>query len=269
MEKLPETHGYNALTGEYVDMIKAGILDPTKVARCALENAASIAGMLLTTEAIVAEIPDEKAARSNASRHGLLIVFSMFYITPQLSKSWGVFIYRKSFMNTIHPDLVAALKLAYEPSGLKCEKLVKEPESEEYGAYEFELNGKCVKFRVAKITPTKVGQFVTLWKRIGNGPIQPHDLADPVDFFIVVSHGEHFGQFVFPKVVLFEKGIVSIEGKGGKARDASLSSMGQNRKCTSQKNTEVAARLLFRYCQFLKISIDSFDMQIHELIGRK
>lgn len=62
VEKLPETHGYNALTEEYVDMIKAGILDPTKVARCALENAASIAAMLLTTEAIVAEHPEEKAA---------------------------------------------------------------------------------------------------------------------------------------------------------------------------------------------------------------
>lgn len=62
VEKLPETHGYNALTNEYVDMIKAGILDPMKVARCALENAASIAGILLTTEAIIAEIPNEKAA---------------------------------------------------------------------------------------------------------------------------------------------------------------------------------------------------------------
>lgn len=62
VEKLSETHGYNALTDEYVDMIKAGILDPTKVARCALENAASIASLLLTTEAIVAEIPEEKAA---------------------------------------------------------------------------------------------------------------------------------------------------------------------------------------------------------------
>lgn len=62
VEKLPERSGYNALTGEFVDMITAGILDPTKVARCALENAVSIAAMLLTTEAIVAEIPDDKAA---------------------------------------------------------------------------------------------------------------------------------------------------------------------------------------------------------------
>ena len=62
IEKLPETQGYNALTDEYVDMIKSGILDPTKVARCALENAASVAGLLLTTEAIVAEIPEEKSS---------------------------------------------------------------------------------------------------------------------------------------------------------------------------------------------------------------
>lgn len=62
VEKLPEHHGYNALTGEYVDMMKAGIVDPTKVARLALENAVSVASMLLTTEAIIADIPEEKPA---------------------------------------------------------------------------------------------------------------------------------------------------------------------------------------------------------------
>lgn len=64
VESLPETHGYNAQAGTFVDMISAGILDPMKVARCALENAASIAGMLLTTEAIVAEIVDDKAPQA-------------------------------------------------------------------------------------------------------------------------------------------------------------------------------------------------------------
>ncbi|WP_075882638.1 chaperonin GroEL [Candidatus Protochlamydia sp. W-9] len=62
VEKMKEKEGYNALTGEYVDMITAGILDPTKVVRCALENAVSVAAMLLTTEAIVADIPEEKPA---------------------------------------------------------------------------------------------------------------------------------------------------------------------------------------------------------------
>jgi chaperonin GroEL len=62
VEKLPENHGYNALNDEFVDMIKTGILDPTKVVRCALENAASVAALLLTTEALVAELPEDKPA---------------------------------------------------------------------------------------------------------------------------------------------------------------------------------------------------------------
>ena len=52
--------GFNADTEDYEDMIAAGLLDPTKVARTALENAASIAGLLLTTEAVVADIPEEE-----------------------------------------------------------------------------------------------------------------------------------------------------------------------------------------------------------------
>ncbi|HIA77818.1 MAG TPA: chaperonin GroEL [Gammaproteobacteria bacterium] len=55
-------YGYNASTGEYGDMIKMGILDPTKVTRAALQNAASISGLMITTEAMVAELPEDKAA---------------------------------------------------------------------------------------------------------------------------------------------------------------------------------------------------------------
>jgi len=53
-------YGYNAATGEYGDMLKMGILDPTKVTRTALQNAASIAGLMITTEAMVAELPKEE-----------------------------------------------------------------------------------------------------------------------------------------------------------------------------------------------------------------
>jgi chaperonin GroEL len=52
--------GFNAATEEYTDLIKAGIIDPTKVTRCALQNAASVAGLMLTTEVMVTELPEEK-----------------------------------------------------------------------------------------------------------------------------------------------------------------------------------------------------------------
>jgi chaperonin GroEL len=54
--------GYDALNGKYVDMFKAGIVDPAKVTRSALQNAASIAAMVLTTEAVITEIPENKGA---------------------------------------------------------------------------------------------------------------------------------------------------------------------------------------------------------------
>src|SRR5881275_2323053 len=59
---LPKGQGFDANKGEYTDMVKAGIVDPTKVTRSALQNAASIAAMLLTTEALVSDIPEKKPA---------------------------------------------------------------------------------------------------------------------------------------------------------------------------------------------------------------
>ena len=59
--------GYNALTGEYVNMINAGIVDPAKVTRSALQNAASIAAMVLTTESLVTDIPEPPAPAAPAS----------------------------------------------------------------------------------------------------------------------------------------------------------------------------------------------------------
>lgn len=58
--------GYNVATGEYTDLVKAGVVDPKKVTRCALQNAASIAALLLTTECVITEIPEEKKPASPA-----------------------------------------------------------------------------------------------------------------------------------------------------------------------------------------------------------
>ena len=62
MDNKSETYGFDAQTEEYVDMIEKGIIDPAKVVRAALQDAASVAGLLVTTEAMVAEVPKEKSA---------------------------------------------------------------------------------------------------------------------------------------------------------------------------------------------------------------
>jgi chaperonin GroEL len=62
VKKLKGANGYNVANGEYVDMFKSGIIDPTKVTRSALQNAASIASLLLTTECMITEIPEKKEA---------------------------------------------------------------------------------------------------------------------------------------------------------------------------------------------------------------
>jgi hypothetical protein len=120
-------------------------------------------------------------------------------------------------MNQFHPDLALAQKYAYEPNKWTMHDLLQQPESKEYGACTFVMNCRRILFRVAKITPTKKGQFVTLWKRVANGPILPYDRIDPFDLIIIsVRTPTHFGQFIFPNEVLWHKGFISKNGNGGK-----------------------------------------------------
>lgn len=105
----------------------------------------------------------------------------------------------------------------YEKYGLEISNIQQDHESKAYGACQFRLNGKVVLYRNAKITPKKLGQFVTFWKRKENGPIEPFRDADPIDFYVVtVISKKQFGQFVFPKSILIKKGIISTQQKEGK-----------------------------------------------------
>ncbi|MCF6348642.1 MAG: MepB family protein [Flavobacteriaceae bacterium] len=105
----------------------------------------------------------------------------------------------------------------YDKCELKISDFKMETESKEYDACRFKLNGLSIISRNAKITPKKVGQFVTFWKRSGNGSIEPLNETDRIDFYVVnVRTKNHFGQFVFPKPVLIKKGIISTEKKEGK-----------------------------------------------------
>lgn len=117
----------------------------------------------------------------------------------------------------IPKELLLAKELIYNPCGLVCSEPLAEKESKEYQAHTFCLDKHIICYRLAKITPTKTGQFVTLWKRSQAGPIAPFHVEDKIDFFIISCRKENnFGQFIFPKKILHHKAILSDDFKEGK-----------------------------------------------------
>lgn len=111
------------------------------------------------------------------------------------------------------------MQLNQKANWLQFSDIHPDPKSSEYEGYNFRMENKNVKYRKAKITPKKVGQFVTLWKRDGAGKTVAFDVGDDFDFYLIaVEWNERFGIFVFPKRVLGERGILSnsnLEGKRG------------------------------------------------------
>lgn len=107
--------------------------------------------------------------------------------------------------------------MIYDKCGFELTNLKLASESIEYSACSFNLNGKTIQHRVSKITPTKIGQFVTIWKRNKDGITEPFDNSDDIDFIIITSKlDDNLGQFIFPKSVLADYGIITKNGKEGK-----------------------------------------------------
>ncbi|MBJ7427829.1 MAG: MepB family protein [Bacteroidia bacterium] len=108
-------------------------------------------------------------------------------------------------------------EMLFKPSGIHLSQLEAEPESKEYCAHNFKIGTIFVKFRRAKITPTKIGQFVTIWKRNKDGLTEPFNVDDPFDLLIIaVYKNDNLGIFVFPKTVLSKYKIVSVDSVEGK-----------------------------------------------------
>lgn len=107
----------------------------------------------------------------------------------------------------------------FKVCGVKLTNVEMESESREYFAHTFELDKQRVKFRMAKITPTKTGQFVSIWKRNKNGVTEPHSVFDEFEFYIIATrHEKRFGVFIFNKTVLSENKVLTNsinEGKRG------------------------------------------------------
>lgn len=115
-------------------------------------------------------------------------------------------------LNRIENSVFKALQL-------KLLNFASDPESEEYSGADFSLNTFIIKFRKAKITPTKNGQFVTLWRRNSSGKTEPFTASDHFDFYIIATEqNNNSGFFIFPKKILAEKQILTgsqNEGKRG------------------------------------------------------
>ena len=119
--------------------------------------------------------------------------------------------------NSIYSELLQVKELVYDKCDFEMTGLIYEPESLEYQACSFKLNSSQIIHRLSKITPTKIGQFVTIWKRNRKGITAPFDFSDNFDFIIITSKSEeNLGQFVFPKSVLLEKGIITNNNNSGK-----------------------------------------------------
>lgn len=105
----------------------------------------------------------------------------------------------------------------YNQCGFQISDHKTEPESKEYNACQFQIDGRFVLCRTAKITPKKIGQFVTFWNRNTKGITQPFSEKDNFHFYVInVEKDNRVGRFVFPKSILIVKGIVSTEKKDGK-----------------------------------------------------
>lgn len=115
------------------------------------------------------------------------------------------------------PDLEQAINTVYVKASISITCIESEPESAEYGAFKLRFNSMQARFRIAKITPTKPGLFVSIWQRGIMGLTEPFQISDTPDLIIISTRkGSLIGQFVFPKDVLLEKGIISGNGKEGK-----------------------------------------------------
>lgn len=123
----------------------------------------------------------------------------------------------QNHMNFINSHLFEISERLYKPCNFKIASVTSEAEGKAYGASDFLLNQREIKFRIAKKTPTKTGQFVTLWTRGIERVTRPYNCSDSIDLVVISTrHNDFFGQFIFPKAALIKQKILSDELQEGK-----------------------------------------------------
>lgn len=126
--------------------------------------------------------------------------------------------YRSGNMNNFLTALTYVNKMIYEPNHLTLKSVQEERQNAKYGAGTFQLASKTVRFRVANITPTKVGQFVALWEKDENNKNQPFSYEEAPDLLVITTfkNENEFGQFIFPKETLLKQNILRSSSTKGK-----------------------------------------------------
>lgn len=121
-------------------------------------------------------------------------------------------------MKDFYRALTHMNKMLYEPNNLMLKSVQEEKQNAKYGAGTFQISSKTVRFRVANRTSTKVGQFVTLWKKDENNKNQPYSYEEAFDLLVITTYksDQEFGQFIFPKEVLFKQNILRSTSTKGK-----------------------------------------------------
>ncbi len=121
--------------------------------------------------------------------------------------------------DNLSADLTVTKQILYSKLNIALQNIKLENESTAYSACAFQINKLSILYREANITPTKTGQFVTIWKRNNVGITEPFYVNDNIHLVVIICRsGEKFGQFVFPKSILSEKRIFTknnVEGKRG------------------------------------------------------
>ncbi|MED3965129.1 MULTISPECIES: MepB family protein [Niallia] len=120
-------------------------------------------------------------------------------------------------MNEFYRALTFVNENFYAPNHLMIEDICEEAQNSEYGAGTFQLNTKSVRFRVAKTTPTKIGQFVAFWEKDEANKNQAYSYEQAPDLLIINTFTTNrFGQFIFPKDALLKQKILKTATTNGK-----------------------------------------------------
>ena len=171
-------------------------------------------------------------------------------------------------MNDFYTALNYVNKMIYEPNDLTVKSVQEEKQNSKYGAGTFRLSSRTVRFRVANITPTKVGQFAAFWEKDENNKNQPFTYEEAPDLLVITTFKDdsEFGQFIFPKEILFKQNILRSSSTKGKMAIRVYSSWDKPTSKQAMKTQKWQLTYFVDMSDPSKLSIDKNNRTVFALI---